>query len=187
MEQIDPEIIHQAAKGDIYAFQEIYRLTSGFVYNVIYRILDSRDDAADVTQDVFVKIYNSLPDFSFRSSFKTWIYRIAVNAAYDRGRGLSRERALKKQYSEHCVQDYGPEQEIPGFLSERKELLSRMLESLNQAQRSCIVLCELEGLSYQEIADTLKININTVRTHIRRAREKLVNLGATSEVAHEMR
>ena len=81
MQEISKDILMQAAKGDIGAFEEIYRIASDFIFNVAYRITNNNEDAEEVSQDVFIKIYKNLKGFRFQSSFKTWIYRIAVNSA----------------------------------------------------------------------------------------------------------
>ena len=90
--QIEDHIITEAAKGDINAFEEIYKTYSRFVFNISLRVTCNYGDAQEVTQEAFMKIYNKLSSFSFKSSFKTWLYRIAVNTAINFIKKESRQR-----------------------------------------------------------------------------------------------
>lgn len=78
IQDLSKDVLLQAAQGDIQAFEEIYKVTSGFVYNVAFRVVGNKEDAQEITQDVFLKIYKNLKNFEFRASFKTWVYRIAI-------------------------------------------------------------------------------------------------------------
>ena len=173
MQEIPKEILTKAQEGDLASFEVIYRAISGFVYNVAFRVLGNRQDAEEVTQEVFLNIYRKLKYFNSRSSLKTWAYRIAVNCAINYAKKISRERNKEKGYYE----DVNPWQVFnkPKMTSEfHNETINLMLKTLNPDQRTCIVLRNIEGLSYQQIADALKISINTVRTRLKRAREKLL-------------
>jgi RNA polymerase sigma-70 factor (ECF subfamily) len=178
MSDISSELIMKASQGDMRAFEDIYKATSGFVYNVVLRITNNRDDADEVTQDVFVKVHKNLKDFGFRSSFKTWVYRIAANTAINH----CKHRAL---YADRTV-EYDPAIHDAGRPSEtnvnvEKEqaahIVEALLATLDPDQRACIVLREMQGLDYRAIAETLNININTVRSRLKRAREKLLMFG----------
>lgn len=172
MENISKDIITKAAGGDIEAFGDIYRKTSTFVYNVALRITNNSEDADEVTQDVFMKIYKNLKNFNSLSSLNTWIYRITVNTA------INRLKAEKKHTAGRI--DYDPaaqpvsQKEVVRNNIDSKEQISVLLNALNPDQRACVVLREIEGLNYKEIANALRININTVRTRLKRAREKLL-------------
>ena len=87
MEDIPRDIIERAVKGEMAAFEQIYRDTSGFVYRSALRILNNSADAEDVTQDIFMKIHDNLKNFQFRANFKTWVYRITVNTAINTTEG----------------------------------------------------------------------------------------------------
>jgi RNA polymerase sigma-70 factor (ECF subfamily) len=157
------------------SFEIVYKAVSSFVYNVVYRVLYNREDAEEVVQEVFVNIYRNLKNFRFQSSFKTWTYRIAVNCAINYSKKRARQKDGSKAYFESLDADQlssAPEAGA-GMKKERADLI---LKDLNPDQRACIILRNMEGLSYQEIADTLKVNVNTVRTRLRRAREKLLAL-----------
>lgn len=176
MQDISREIIQLALGGDMEAFGEIYNKTSGFVYNVAYRIVNNREDAEEITQDVFVNIFKKLGAFRFDASFKTWIYRITTNISINylkkkikqEKNYVSYDDALeKKQITEPAAQRSNE----PG----QEEVISSLLDMLNPDQRACIVLKNMEGLSYQEIAESLNININTVRSRLKRARTILLS------------
>ena len=179
MRQIAQEILIKAQEGDLESFENIYKETAGFVYNVAFRIVNNKQDTEEVVQDVFLNIYHNLKSFRFQSSFKTWAYRITVNCAINHSKKMARERNRVKEYGNNLIQtgEISESPEIDKINDGRDKIISSLLGVLNADQRACIVLRNIEGLSYQEISNTLKININTVRTRLKRARETLLNLG----------
>lgn len=177
MQDISDKILVQAAAGDMDSFHQIYTATSGFVYNVAHRVTNNREDAEDVTQEVFLKIHRNLNNFQFRSSFKTWIYRITVNTAINATKRTSKDLNRRVDFDK-TVQSLGDKPESSNIDKEANELkVKALLDKLNPDQRACIVLREIEGLSYEEIAKSLKINLNTVRSRLKRARETLLAIG----------
>ncbi len=193
MEDISKNILMRAASGDMEAFEIIYRAASDFIYRTALRITNNKNDAEDVTQDVFIKIYQNLKQFQFRSSFKTWAYRITVNTAINTCKGISREMDQRIDQgidqsdndssfmNRYMNRDRDPDQYTSPPMPEadldkedNEKLVASLLAKLNPDQRACIVLREIEGLNYQEIAEVLKININTVRSRLKRAREILL-------------
>ena len=178
MENISKDTIERASGGDIGAFEEIYRVSSYFVYNVALRIVNNASDAEDITQDVFMKIYKSLGRFRFKSSFKTWVYRITVNTAINTYKRVSKESKHRGNYDIALkTQPADDEAKERVERKEKEELLKSLLDKLSIKQRSCIVLREIEGLSYEEISRVLGININTVRSRLKRARLALLAYG----------
>ena len=174
MQNIPKDIIIRATEGDIEAFEEIYNLSSSYVYTLAYRVTQNAEDAQEVTQDVFVSVYRNLDRFQFRSSFKTWIYRIATNMAINMYRKRSKERGRKVVFDETIGTDH-PAGKTEVFDKEDNEArVNNMLKDLPPEQRACLVLKSIEGLKYHEIAKVLNININTVRSRLKRAREKLI-------------
>jgi len=175
MIEVPRDLIEQAASGDETAFEEIYKLTSDYVYTVAYRVTGNIEDAQEVTQDVFVSIYRNLWKFKFRSSMKTWIYRITVNKAINY---YNRNKKKKKHETpdEAAMRYKGTQPDIYASMNREdgQKKISLMMKTLNPDQRACLMLRAVEGLSYEEIAETLKININTVRTRLKRGREKLL-------------
>lgn len=165
-----------AALGDMGAFGEIYKAFSSTVYTIAFNITRNRQDAEEATQDVFVKIYRKLGDFRFRSSFGTWVYRIAMNTAINIYHNRSNYRQKVSSFDE--VGDAA----IPASDTAKDELDRKIAESnvqkllghLSPEHRSCIILRELEGLDYKEIAGVLRVPLNTVRSRLKRAREALI-------------
>lgn len=173
----------RAADGDIAAFEEIYRQSCGFVYTLAMRITHNSFDAADVTQEVFIKIHRNLKSFGFRASFKTWVYRIAVNTAINHYRRTAKERRRHVSIDDVAPREVSVEpQEAEFRLQDSREKLQPLLERLGPDQRAVITLREIEGLSYEEIARALSIPINTVRSRLKRARQTLMVYAAGREV-----
>ena len=175
MGDISKDVIDRAAEGDIRAFEEIYRKTSAFVYNVASRITNNSADADEVTQDVFMKVYRKLGEFNFLSSFKTWVYRITVNTAINYKKAVEKHITQRSDY-DSTLRGVSTKEEARGNIDkqDKKKQVSVLLDILNPDQRACIVLREIQELNYKEIADILRVNINTVRTRLKRARQRLV-------------
>ena len=178
MQDIEKELIVRAGGGDMGAFREIYQRASGYVYTLAYRVVNTKHDAEEVTQDVFLKIHHSLGSFKFEASFKTWLYRIAVNTALNHAEKRSRvtTREVEEIFEDPATVTQ-PDATKRIEAGETEHQLKILLDQLNPDQRACIVLREIEGLDYQEIAMSLGININTVRSRLKRARETLMALG----------
>jgi RNA polymerase sigma-70 factor (ECF subfamily) len=182
MKELSKEIVSRAAEGSIEAFEQIYRAYSRFVYHVAYRVVNEVEEAEEIAQDVFLTVYRKLGTFGHKSSFKTWIYRIAVNTAINHAKKISKEQqrsvAFDNTMEWHLSVDPWNEKIDRDH---REQIVSALLSALNSDQRACLVLRDLEGLSYEEIAETLETNINTVRSRLKRGRERLLAL--SKEVA----
>ena len=173
--EITQELLKRSSLGDMLAFEELYKATSGFVYNVALNITRNCADAEEVTQDVFMKVYRNLKKFQFRSAFKTWVYRITVNTAINRYRRAKKEEQGRLDYdgviasfpAVNCAAE-------SAIKSDNKEVLNKLLDKLIPEYKACLILREIEGLSYQEIVAALRIPLNTVRSRLRRAREALL-------------
>ncbi len=177
MDNITENTIIEASEGNTEAFESIYRAYSGFVYNVAFRVVNNIDEAQEVTQEVFLAVYQKLKSFKFKSSLKTWVYRISANMAIDYARKRSREQDHTVLYENNNKFNKAIDPVGENIEREQQEkAISTLLEALSPDQRVCIVLRSVEGLSYQEIAESLNININTVRSRLKRAREKLIAL-----------
>jgi len=177
MNNISDDIIKRGAEGNHEAFESIYRAYCKFVYNVAWRIVNTHDDAAEVTQEVFICVYRKLDSFRFQSTFKTWIYRITINTAMNYSKKNSKVKDKTTEFVEqiHSVDDLS-DGERAWDKEHNERVVSALLNTLNEDQKACVVLRNIEGLSYQEIADALNINLNTVRSRLSRAREALLQL-----------
>ena len=178
MQEIERGLIVRAGEEDAVAFREIYRQAAGYVYTLAYRVVNTRHDAEEVTQDVFLKVHRSLSSFKFESAFKTWLYRVAVNTALNHAKKRSRvtTREVEEVFEDPAT--VTQPDATKGLMAEDTEKrLMVLLDQLNPDQRACIVSREIEGMDYQEIAKSLGININTVRSRLKRARETLMALG----------
>ena len=176
------ELIRRLQRRYPGAFEELLDSYEQPVYRFVYRLLDDPSDAPDVTQDVFVKIFLKVGGFRGDSSLKTWIYRIAVHEASNRRRWFSRHRG--RELSLDCNSNghglkghwFVDPQETPfDVLSrqERMELVENVLRTVDSRLRCAVVMRDIEGMSYQEIADTLKVSLGTVKSRILRGRETL--------------
>ncbi|MGB2600837.1 MAG: RNA polymerase sigma factor [Candidatus Omnitrophota bacterium] len=187
MQDIPRELIEKAAEGNMDAFEEIYRKASGYVYTIALRVTGNISDAEEVTQDVFLSVHRNLRKFRFAASFKTWIYRVTMNRAINLYRKRKKDEGPRVRFEDGNELDTLATVKEETFDKEDSRVrVNAMLEGLLEDQKVCLVLKDIEGLSYQEIADTLKIKINTVRTRIKRAREKLISRYGKGG-GHEMR
>ncbi len=187
MHDISKDIVLQAARGDINAFEKIYTAMNSFVFNVAFRIAGNKEDAKEITQDVFIKMHKKLNSFMFRSSFKTWVYRITTNTAIN---ALNRVRK-KADATISYHDDIKLKNQIGSGDSAIREnpgsqTLERLLHGMDINQRACIVLRSIEGLSYKQISESLNVNINTVRTRIKRAREYMMKNLNKEGSSHEL-
>jgi len=178
MEEIAKEILIKASQGDMKAYEDVYKSSNSFIYNVAYRVVNNREDALEVAQEVFMIIYHKLKDFRFESSFKTWVYRITANTAINYAKKLYRNKTVpfEESYGEGAVES---DVHVQMDQEHQDKLVESLLAQLNPEQRACVVMREIQVLSYEEIAKALNININTVRSRLKRSREKLLSLKKT--------
>ena len=151
------------------------------VYNIVYRIVNHREEAEDITQEVFVKVYNGLRRFDQKSSFTTWLYRIATNSALDAFDKTKRQgKTTSSVRSGHDGEDEIDalslhESPVPGpearaMQSELRECIHRVLHRLNHEERRVLLLRDFEDLSYDEIASIVEAKLSAVKMRIHRAR-----------------
>ncbi len=174
MKDIDDDVIRRAQGNDSAAFEMIYRHYAGMVYRVAIRVTRNVEDAQEVTQQVFLAAHRHLGNFAGKSSLKTWLYRITMNCSLNAIKG-------KRQHEVAWEEGFDP-QDTRDDLREniakeaRLDEISRLLGNLSADHRACLVLRAQEGLSYEQIAHALNINLNTVRSRLKRARQTLVDL-----------
>jgi len=171
----DSDLIERFKKGDLSAFEAVVRKYQDRVYNLCRYMLRDPEDGQDAAQDVFLKSFRGLKDFSPHSSLYTWIYRIGVTTCLDYKKKRRRESLRSVPLAEDLPSDAPfPDQTYES--RESTEVIQGALQQLPEKLRAAIVLREMEGLSYEEIAEVLDISIGTVKSRISRAREELRSL-----------
>ena len=176
----DKELVKRAKAGDQGAFEQLVLLNQNKVYALALRLVNDREEAADLAQEAFVKAWQGLASFQGESSFATWVYRLTTNLCIDYLRKQKRregvEPAVSLDDADNGWAEPADRESDPQLLlekSERGKALARGLNMLPDWQRRVLVLRELSGLSYQEIGQTLDIDLGTVRSRIARARMAL--------------
>ena len=176
------EIIRSVLRGNVNDFEKLVTAYEKNVYNIALRMVGDPEDAADMTQETFIKAYRALSSFRGDSKFSSWLYRIASNVCLD----FLRSRSRHPQVSLSTVDEddratfelpdmrQNPEEQLMKKLS--MEAVRRGLEQLPEQQRQILVLRELGGLSYAELAQTLGLEEGTVKSRIFRARKRLCAL-----------
>jgi RNA polymerase sigma-70 factor, ECF subfamily len=168
LQQPDPGVLRKAQKGDERAFSIILRTYQVPVFNYVLRLVGDRSQAEDLTQEVFLRVFQGLPRFSSRSKFTTWLFQVTKNRVLDELRASERRpRAVV------ALEDIPP-LEVVDAPMERVEAIDavwRAVEALNVDLKMALLLRDVVGLSYTEIADSLEITLATVKWRIYKARE----------------
>jgi RNA polymerase sigma-70 factor (ECF subfamily) len=170
LSQPDLGILRKAQRGDERAFAIIVRTYERPVYNYILRLIGNRDLAEDLTQEVFLRVYQGLPGFSLRSRFTTWLFQVTKN------RVLDEMRALERRPRSVAILDDMPGLDVVDQPFERTETIDavwRAVEELNVDLKMALLLRDVVGFSYAEIADSLEITLATVKWRIYKAREEV--------------
>jgi len=168
----DKELIHKIQGGDRLAFNQLVLKYRNRVMGIASRMLGDRIEAEDLAQDVFVKVYLALPKFQGEALFTTWLYRITANSCLNRRRG-SRAAIQASDRADDPEPTLSDPSSNPHDLLEQKELklsLEKAIQSLPEEQRVVLILRDLQGLSYEAIADSLGLELGTVRSRLHRAR-----------------
>lgn len=176
-------VIAKVLSGDADAFEPLVTANQNFVYNIALKMLSDPEDAFDASQEAFVKAFRSLKDFKGDSSFSSWLYRITANICLDIMRKNKKRKTASIVYldddSELKELDLPDERFSPETEYERKELrdaINDALALLPDDQRSILLLRELNGMSYSEIADALHLEAGTVKSRLFRARARLAKI-----------
>ncbi|MBE6985701.1 MAG: sigma-70 family RNA polymerase sigma factor [Ruminococcaceae bacterium] len=175
----EKKCIKKAAKGDASAFEELLLRYHGQIYNLCLRMTGNPDDAADLTQEAFLKVWKNLESFQFDSAFSTWLYRLASNCCLDFLRSQKRRPTVsltvENEEDEQVmdIPDAQPTPEEQAVKQEEKEQLHLAMQMLDEEQRQILTLRVVNDLSYTEIADILRVKEGTVKSRLSRARENL--------------
>ena len=178
-------LVKRVQAGDEIAFREIVDRYQSKVFSIIYGILRNHNDAEDIAQQVFAKVYFSVRNFDFRSSLLTWIYKITVNECYDY---LRKKRVRKLVYESDFSEDDAQRVETSDRATDaatpvderlaQRDLLTKLLSKISKDDRSLILLKEVEGHSVEELAQMTGMNENTIKVKLFRTRQKLLKAAA---------
>jgi RNA polymerase sigma-70 factor (ECF subfamily) len=180
LEVLDTRLARLARKGDQRAFAEIVGIYKDKLYHLAYRMTGNRQEAEDVVQDAFLRVFKNLDRYDEKQKFSTWIYRIATNLCIDRLRKRRTVYSLDSESSEHDgldgysmlpSDDRTPESEL--LLSETQRTIQQAMETLPAKYKSVMVLRYMQDLSLQEISEVLDMPVTTVKTRVHRGREFL--------------
>lgn len=178
MDMVDQRLLQKAKRGDRSAFAELVDKYRDRIYAYLYRMVGGREDALDLAQETFLRVYSNLHNFQLGQPFKPWLYRIASNLAIDHLRkrrdtiSLDAPRNNEDDWFLELADD-GPNPESQHEQTELAVYLARLVQELPEGYRSVVLLRHGQELSYQEIADVLHLPISTVKTRLFRAREAL--------------
>lgn len=178
--QEELELVHKAAEGDPYAFEELVTAYQKPIYNLAIRMTGNPEDALDLSQEAFLKAWRGLPSYRFDSAFSTWLYRLASNVCIDFLRKQKKQRTVPLQYGngeeeerELAIPDPSPGTEEQVLSQIEHERVAAAMSQLDPEYREALTLRVINGLSYQEIASILNVKEGTVKSRIARAREKM--------------
>lgn len=168
--KLDKKILEAAKKGDLAAFEQILFLFEKPIFNYIYRLTGRREDAEDLTQETFIKLYKSISSIDPENNVKSWLYKIATNTAYD---WLRQKRGKKELYAIDADSDKRFETTDPDptyYNIENAFDMEKALVKIKPAYKTILHLFYYDDLDYKKIANILNIPINTVKTYLRRAK-----------------
>ncbi|MBA3515627.1 MAG: sigma-70 family RNA polymerase sigma factor [Pyrinomonadaceae bacterium] len=181
----DTQFIERLKRGDASAFETLVAERSREIYGLLYRLTENSEEARDLTQETFLRAFQSIEHFRGEADLRTWIYRIAINQARNRWRWWRRRRC-ESTVSLDSADEWGnnplagtfpadsgntPEQET--LAHERERLLRAALITLGCAYREAVILRDIEGLSYEEVAAALRVSVGTVKSRLARGRSEL--------------
>ena len=172
-------LIKKAIMGDEASFETLIFSCKGKAYSIAFRYLRNREDAMDVLQESFIKIYRHLGKFNFESSFDTWVYRIVINSCNDllkKNKTRPPSESIYKDYEANYAVEIADKGLLPDeklIKKEESEYILECLDKLQQEQKEILILRDIHGFSYEEISELLKMNSGTVKSRISRARENL--------------
>ncbi|WP_132249994.1 RNA polymerase sigma factor [Natranaerovirga pectinivora] len=177
-------LIKKAQKGQMDAFEKLILKYEKKIFNLAYQMFHNEQDAYDISQEVFIKVYQSINSFNFSSKFSTWLHRITVNTSIDE----LRKRKNKVTQSMDELLDLGestvhkqfedtektPEEAV--LIKEKNNEMVALLNQLKEEHRTIVILRDIKGYSYEEISEILDCTIGTVKSRLSRARAKLKDL-----------
>jgi RNA polymerase sigma factor (sigma-70 family) len=178
----DIEIVRRVQAGDVAAFDRLILKYRGRVYGIVYNMTSNREDAADLSQEAFIKAFQSIHRFGGQSSFFTWLYRIAVNSTLSHLRKsrlrsffslerVNSDEPVSREIIAALTDKTGVERDT--FIRELQEKLNDAMQKLSIKHRTVITLFEIDGLSHHEIAEVMDCSVGTVRSRLHYAKQLL--------------
>jgi RNA polymerase sigma-70 factor (ECF subfamily) len=183
--QVEAQFVERLKRGDAAAFEILVNERSGEIYGLLYRLTESSEEARDLTQETFLRAFQSISHFRGESDLRTLIYRIAINQARNRWRWWRRRRRDvtvsidaplpngTTSLAGTLKSDDGRNPETDALAHERERALRKALSSLKRVYREAVVLRDIEGFAYEEIAVALDISVGTVKSRLARGRQEL--------------
>ncbi len=182
IEEPERQLLEKARKGEPEAFSILVEKYSARLFGACFSLLGNRQDAEDCVQDTFIKAYCAIAEYNFMAAFYTWLYRIAINTCLDYHRKNSRNNAFSLDESLDVedsqvylqVADQSPLPDEQAETAEMQEMIRQEIGCLPQSLQEILILRDLEGLSYHELAKTLLLSEGTVKSRLSRARHQLM-------------
>ena len=176
--------IERLRRGDGAAFETLVEERSSEIYGLLYRLTENREEARDLTQETFLRAFQSIASFRGEADLRTWIYRIAINQARNRWRWWRRRRRDstvsldegddgRQALLETLKSDSASDPEHDALSRERERMLRKALSGLRRVYREAVILRDIEGFAYEEIAVALDISVGTVKSRLARGRQEL--------------
>ncbi len=177
-------LIKKAQNGDSYAFEALIESHFKQIYNIAFRMTNNPDDAADMTQEVMLKLFKSIGSFNGNSKFSTWVYRVATNTCLDELKKMKRRTTLSLQNEIETddggytmdIEDNSPTPEQSLEQNELKDIVAKAITYLSDEHKTIIILRDIRGFSYDEIARITGTTEGTVKSRLSRARAQLKNI-----------
>lgn len=181
MKEMEKLLVAKSKKGNLDAFEELISAYERKAYNIAYRMMGNEEDAKDMAQEAFIKIYKSIQNFREESSFSTWLYRIVTNVCLDELRKRKKDKLVPLELSIEtekgtAIVELSAERETPEDIYERVEkrhLIQNTISSLGEDYKTVIILRDIQGFGYEEIATMLNCSLGTIKSRINRARNLL--------------
>lgn len=177
----ETRLIQQIKKGDIAAFEELAAMYQKQIFSLAYRMCGNQEDAADMSQEALIKVYRNIDKFKGDSKFSTWLYRVVTNTCLDEMKKIKRKQVYsldseletKDGNLKRDIEDTALTPEEKAEQSERVDAVQSALMRVSDKHRKILVLRDIQGFSYEEIADMLECSEGTVKSRLSRAREAL--------------
>lgn len=181
---VEIEFIERLRRGEAAAFEQLVAERSGEIYGLLFRLTENSEEARDLTQETFLRAFQSIGRFRGEADVRTWIYRIAINQARNRWRWWRRRRrdstvSLDETQGQSdltliaTLAELSDNPEEQTLAHEREVALRSALQKVGQAYRETVILRDIEGFTYEQIATTLGINVGTVKSRLARGRQEL--------------